>query len=171
MADQDLWRKNIPEDFDGRFGERFDDELAPKEVIKISVGILVTCVVALLVCVGLIRYLESSAEKSFDVAPSPLTLANERQLPAGPLLQASPEAELHAMRAEMSARLNGYGWADESRGLVHIPIEKAIEMVAAGTTLRVPAMDAMEEESSSTEEQEGVSDGTVEETTEEASSE
>jgi hypothetical protein len=39
---------------------------------------------------------------------------------------------LAAWRAERAAHLNGYGWTDRSTGLVHIPIERALEQTAAG---------------------------------------
>lgn len=39
---------------------------------------------------------------------------------------------LATWRAERSARLNGYGWSDRSKGIVHIPIERALEEVASG---------------------------------------
>lgn len=43
------------------------------------------------------------------------------------------DQRLATWRAERAARLNGYGWVDRSRGIVHIPIERAMEQVAAGT--------------------------------------
>ncbi|HXT96420.1 MAG TPA: hypothetical protein VN853_08970 [Polyangia bacterium] len=39
---------------------------------------------------------------------------------------------LATWRAERSARLNGYGWVDRSKGIVHIPIERAMDEVASG---------------------------------------
>lgn len=72
--------------------------------------------------------------ESLSKPPSPITAANERHVPSGPLLQSSPEGELEQMREEMSARLNGYGWTDEGRGLVHIPITQAIKLVSEGAT-------------------------------------
>jgi hypothetical protein len=133
MTDHGAWRKNIPEGFDGRFGENFDDEISPKVIVKIAASILGTCVVALVVCLVVVRILERSAIEKLSKPPSPLAAANEPQVPSGPLLQVSPEAELVQMREEMSARLNSYGWIDEGRALVHIPIAKAIELVADGT--------------------------------------
>ncbi len=35
-------------------------------------------------------------------------------------------------RAERKARLNGYGWIDRSKGVAHIPIEKAMDEVLSG---------------------------------------
>jgi len=46
-------------------------------------------------------------------------------------LQAHPGIEIEEFKKKSDARLHGYGWADEEKGLVHIPIDKAIEMTAA----------------------------------------
>ena len=35
-------------------------------------------------------------------------------------------------RAERKARLDGYGWMDRSKGVAHIPIDKAIDEVVSG---------------------------------------
>ena len=35
-------------------------------------------------------------------------------------------------KAERKSRLDGYGWIDRSKGLTHIPIDKAIDEVIAG---------------------------------------
>jgi hypothetical protein len=39
---------------------------------------------------------------------------------------------LEKWRGERNAALNGYGWVNRKRGVAHIPIEKAMEQVAAG---------------------------------------
>ena len=44
----------------------------------------------------------------------------------------SVDKRLDRWRAEHSARLNGYGWTDRSKGIAHVPIERAIEAVANG---------------------------------------
>ena len=46
-------------------------------------------------------------------------------------LQKDPGPDMKAYRQSADEKLNGYGWVDESRGLVHVPIEKAIEITAA----------------------------------------
>ncbi len=35
-------------------------------------------------------------------------------------------------KAERKSRLDGYGWIDRSKGLTHIPIDKAIDEVVSG---------------------------------------
>lgn len=55
---------------------------------------------------------------------SPLT--NGRlQVPPAPRLQAAPEDELRALRAQEQTTLRTYGWVDPQRGTVRIPIDRA----------------------------------------------
>jgi hypothetical protein len=39
---------------------------------------------------------------------------------------------LEDWRKERSEKLHGFGWTDRAKGLIHIPIEKAMDRVAAG---------------------------------------
>ncbi len=52
-------------------------------------------------------------------------------VPPAPLLQTDPPADLEDFRAEEEARLNSYGWVDRSKGIVHIPITRAMTELAA----------------------------------------
>lgn len=47
-----------------------------------------------------------------------------------PKLQPDPVADLNKFRVSEEDKLNTYGWVDQKAGTVHIPIEKAIDMVA-----------------------------------------
>ncbi|MBL6458731.1 hypothetical protein JMJ55_25685 [Belnapia sp. T6] len=49
---------------------------------------------------------------------------------APPRLQSDPAGDFRAYQAEQRARLEAYGWADRERGLVRIPIERAMGMIA-----------------------------------------
>ena len=48
---------------------------------------------------------------------------------AGPLLQAKPEEDLKAMRANNAGDLDNYGWIDRNSGSVRLPIERAMELI------------------------------------------
>ncbi|MDB5413279.1 MAG: hypothetical protein JWR10_1614 [Rubritepida sp.] len=48
-----------------------------------------------------------------------------------PRLEADPTAELRALRAEQAAQLEGYAWVDRERGLLRIPVARAMEILAA----------------------------------------
>jgi hypothetical protein len=63
-----------------------------------------------------------------EVVPSPAFEA--RQLPPEPRLQVSPQQDLRQMRAAETAVLHSYGWVDRQAGIVRIPIERAIELLA-----------------------------------------
>lgn len=121
---------------DGRFGEEFDDELNMPGILWVAVGVLVTTVLGFALSWWIYQW-RVEAEDEAAPAPTPVVQREivERgeapRLPAGPLLQASPEAELREMRRELGARLNGYGWTDEAQGLVHVPIDVAIDRAVA----------------------------------------
>jgi hypothetical protein len=48
----------------------------------------------------------------------------------GPRLQVSPPADMAAYRAREEAALNSYGWVNRTSGIVRIPIERAMEIMA-----------------------------------------
>jgi|ERR1051326_5022476 hypothetical protein len=50
--------------------------------------------------------------------------------PAEPRLEISPSADWSLMFAEERATLQSYRWVDRSRGIVRIPIERAMEIIA-----------------------------------------
>lgn len=51
-------------------------------------------------------------------------------MPSAPRLQVDPGADLRALRAREHAQLSTYGWTDQAKGIAHIPIERAIELMA-----------------------------------------
>jgi hypothetical protein len=78
-----------------------------------------------------------------------MTRGEERQLPHGPApapaFAGKDEVGIvdldeygagrsrgDAKRAEKLRRLQSYGWVDQQKGLVHIPIERAMELTAQG---------------------------------------
>ncbi|HYJ46126.1 MAG TPA: hypothetical protein VEV81_05885 [Pyrinomonadaceae bacterium] len=60
----------------------------------------------------------------------PATLVNtKRQPPPAPRLQTDAPADLQEMRARETAALESYGWVDRQKGVVHIPVERAIDLL------------------------------------------
>jgi hypothetical protein len=55
----------------------------------------------------------------------------ERNLPPTPRLQVNQSGDLKDFRAREEDRLHSYGWVNKQAGVVHVPIEKAIEAVAS----------------------------------------
>lgn len=81
----------------------------PKVLRRKSAAGIAATLLAVALVVGLIRWFQS---------PSDAT-------PEGPAHRAVRE-ELDAKAAE---RLEGYGWIDKEKGIVHIPVERAIELM------------------------------------------
>lgn len=126
--DRATWRKNLPEDFDGRMADTWDGEIDVKAVVQTSIGLAVTCIVTFAFCWGLIVWNNARAEAS-KAPPSVLAEANEPHSPPGARLQSHPEHEMAALRQETEKRLNSFDWVDEAAGTVRIPVETAMRML------------------------------------------
>jgi hypothetical protein len=106
-----------------------DREIHVKTFVWFGAGFVGLTVLALVAMVLLFKGLERQADRR-DPALSPIQEANQRRLPPGPNLQTTPEKDLAAVRAAEETRLHSYGWIDQSQGVAHIPIERAIDILA-----------------------------------------
>jgi hypothetical protein len=64
-------------------------------------------------------------------APAAAPAAEESSRASFATLQSAPQDELRAFRRGKSAELEGYRWVDRASGVVQIPIERAMELMAA----------------------------------------
>ena len=96
-------------------------------------AVLVLIVVAMLLMFLLVGGL---ANYRAATEPTPLPLIDSRPTPAAPRLQPNPvdqltaEEELLKFQAEEEYILSSYGWVNESAGIVRIPIDRAMQMLA-----------------------------------------
>jgi hypothetical protein len=96
--------------------------------LLISIGVLAAVVLATCLAMwGLFQVYEGIAKKG-DKAPSPV--ADTVSIPPEPRLQANPRADMDQMRRESDSLLGTYG-QDRATRQIHIPIERAIEIMAA----------------------------------------
>ena len=149
MGDHELWRKNIPEDFQGKMGEHWDDEISVAPIVWSSVAIVAAVAAAFVLCWILMGTPLNHIPETywgFETQLSPLAEANRRRLPPTPWLQSSPEMELDAMLEEQTEHNNSYGWNDELNGLVRIPIDQAMDLVAATLEQAPASVEPTEEE-------------------------
>ena len=58
------------------------------------------------------------------------TLPPEPRLQGNAPLDLNPRLDLKQMRADEDAFLNHYGWIDPDHGIVHIPLDQALDVVA-----------------------------------------
>jgi len=92
-----------------------------------AVGLVVAAAVIYVAMVGLYKVFE--ARNPSPDAHSRIALHSQMLAPQ-PQLQADPTIDLGAFQAAEEAKLHSYGWIDKSNGVVRIPIERAMDLVA-----------------------------------------
>ncbi len=61
-----------------------------------------------------------------------------------PQLQRTPLSDFEKLREKQQAQLSGYAWVDKKQGIVRIPIERAMQIVAArGGTAAFGSLDGL----------------------------
>jgi hypothetical protein len=70
------------------------------------------------------RAADASAEAN------PLQASVGRQAPPAPQLQAQPAKDLRELRTREAEVLTTYAWVDKSAGVVRIPIDRALQLLA-----------------------------------------
>ncbi len=65
-----------------------------------------------------------------EPSPTASLWAEAERLPPQPRLQVVPARDLQTARIDEEALLNSYGWVDPEAGVVRIPIERAIDVLA-----------------------------------------
>jgi hypothetical protein len=91
-----------------------------------GVGLFAVIGLSLLAMWVMFRYL-AGHEKTGPPAP---LMARERVVPPAPQLQVAPASDLERVRQAEAAVLNSYAWVDRKQGVVRIPVDRAIELLA-----------------------------------------
>jgi hypothetical protein len=105
-----------------------DRDIDARAISRFSLGVLALCVFSFGAAYWLVEALSERVEERY---PEPPIAATARPtVPEGPLLQARPEAGLAILRAQEEARLEQYAWIDRGEGVVRIPIERAMDLIA-----------------------------------------
>jgi hypothetical protein len=98
-------------------------------VFAFGFGLLVLAVIIHVLMWGVFDYFAARAARS-DRPLSPLAASQRGGVPPEPRLQVSPTQDMRAMWAGEDAVLNSYGWIDRRAGVVRIPIEQAMRLLA-----------------------------------------
>jgi hypothetical protein len=104
-----------------------DYEVHLRPIVTFGLGLVILTGLVLVLLVWLFNVFVTRQARQ-EVPPAPLVAAP--QLPPEPRLQVAPRQELQQLRATEEALLHSYGWVDQSAGIVRIPIERAIELLA-----------------------------------------
>jgi hypothetical protein len=111
------------------FSPTHDHERSDAHVRPVA-GFLVFMFVTVLFAYGVITVLfEYLTQREVSKYGSPVQLSAPGGQSGAPQLQVVPGLDLREIRAGEAEQLDGYGWVDRRHGLVHVPIEQAIDML------------------------------------------
>jgi hypothetical protein len=100
------------------------------QISAFGIGLLLSCIVVVFAMWALFDFLFSREEAKNSSNPAALMMNQRNTLPPEPRLQAQPKVELKDLKADEDAILNSYGWIHPDKGIVRIPIDEAINIVA-----------------------------------------
>jgi hypothetical protein len=115
------------------------EDLTPKPILIFLGALAVGCVLVYFVLRGLYSYLDSY-ENHHQPVQSPLvqqTTVDTRIVSPGditkfpqPRLEGDERREINDFREQEEQTLNSYGWVDQKAGVVRIPIDRAMQLMA-----------------------------------------
>jgi len=88
---------------------------------KFAIALVLVCILSLTLLAGLFRYFLT------QTGPPPPQAA---KLPPEPRLEVQPAQDLMKVRQAEEQLLTSYGWVDQPKGVVRIPISLAIDLLA-----------------------------------------
>jgi hypothetical protein len=116
------------------------DRVSTRVVVGFGILLAVLSFVAMVLMAVLFRGLDRRAEKKDDasIAAAGLELKPEG-VPPLPRLQVYPVKHWKDFQAAEIQRLSTYGWMDRASGAVHVPIERAMDLIAVRGVGPLPA--------------------------------
>jgi len=98
-----------------------------RAVMIFGLGLTLLVVITYFVLLGMFTYLERR-QKASDQSHS--IFVNTPTLPPEPRLQVTPAQDLKQVRADEEKILSTSGWIDRDAGIVRIPIQHSMELIA-----------------------------------------
>lgn len=114
-----------------RLSERYEKRDAnAKWIFGIVVFLFVSGLIIHFCIAGVLSRMEKKPTPEDSWAGARPAVNPEARLKGVPVLQLAPEVDLQAFRAREDAELSSYGWIDQTTGVVRIPIDRAMELIA-----------------------------------------
>jgi hypothetical protein len=96
---------------------------------KFGIGMGFVIIVFLFMLWGLFQYF-AKREAELGPPPSKGVGVTAQKLPPEPRLQVSPSLDMRQMRAAEDQILHQYAWIDPDKGIVRIPVDRAMDLMA-----------------------------------------
>lgn len=114
------------------------EDLSARAIFGFLIGMAVFCIVVVFAMDGVLHFADKYT-KAHERSKSPMVALNPdtraispadiEKVPQ-PRLETDEATEIYGFRAEEEQRLNSYGWVDQKAGIMHIPIERAMQLIA-----------------------------------------
>jgi nitrate reductase NapE component len=101
-------------------------DLSPRRISFFAIGLAALVIIALLACYGLLLWM---IKREARLAETPNRFAAQPAPMVQPQLAVEPGRAIKALREQEQTRLKSYGWVDQENGIVHIPIERAMDLL------------------------------------------
>jgi hypothetical protein len=105
------------------------NKLSVRRLVMFASALVALGIAVELLIGGVMNGLSEEFKNLHAVAQPPFT-DDSGAYPA-PRLQDDPAGEFATFKEKELDRLNGYGWVDQPKGFAHIPIDRAIDILAA----------------------------------------
>ena len=114
------------------------EDLGVRGVFYFLVGLVVFTIIIYVIVFGMYRFLDTY-EKSHQAAMSPMVsppadvravTSEETQTFPQPRLQENERAQLRQVIEDQDRKLATYNWVEKNKGVVQIPIERAMDLIA-----------------------------------------
>jgi hypothetical protein len=99
------------------------------QITAFGIALLFGCIVVIFAMWAMFDFLYSR-ENAKNPTNRPSMVTERQKLPPQPRLQAIPKIELGKLRHNEEQILTSFGWLDQGKGTVRIPIDLAIDIVA-----------------------------------------
>lgn len=104
--------------------ETRDAEIRP--IVYTGIGLALSALAVGIFVYGIFKYLGGHAIATIQVNPMSV---EDQQIPPTPRLEEHPAIELQQLHAQEDQMLSTYGWVDKKTGVVHIPIDRAMDLM------------------------------------------
>jgi hypothetical protein len=95
-------------------------------IVYSTLGLVVGMVIVCFIVVGIFKFMQKEMPREARIS----AIANPNTMPPEPRLQPHPADELQVLRQHEDDVLNHYGWVDQKAGVVRMPVDKAMDILA-----------------------------------------
>jgi len=100
-----------------------------RSITQFGIGLTFLLIVSQLVLWWVFSSLSQREQKLSPPVPAIIRTQAPKE-PPEPRLQPNPQSDMRKMLQEEDQVLNQYGWVDPDRGIVRLPIDRALDIVA-----------------------------------------